>query len=185
MDQRKALLRRKLERVAKLEAEKNAQRNAMSFAFGSRMSNSQSTVNLVLPVNVNTTPTSRRSNRNFNGTYRTFSQRVTLTNSLSVSSMNRLSVSSTNSLPALPTNSLSVSPCRQQPDVLTGDDGSQDNARNICAVCYDKPMDSILYSCGHVCMCYNCAMQQWHGEEAGRCPICRSIILDVIRIYEC
>ncbi|CAM1332682.1 Uncharacterised protein g10940 [Pycnogonum litorale] len=72
MDRRMALLHRKLERVAKLEAMKNAQRNAMSFAFGSSstprlyesygMSDSRSIFNLVNTM-------SRRSaslNRNFN-----------------------------------------------------------------------------------------------------------------------
>lgn len=52
-----------------------------------------------------------------------------------------------------------------------------------CVVCYDQHVDSVLYSCGHLCMCYNCAVQQWKGEGGGQCPICRAVIRDVIRIF--
>ncbi|KAG1714819.1 Reticulocyte-binding protein 2 a [Nymphon striatum] len=74
MDRREALLRRKMEREVKLEAKKNAQRNAISFAFGSaaprlyesyEMKSSQSTTNLAA-----LTPPARRSvslNRNNDG----------------------------------------------------------------------------------------------------------------------
>ncbi|CAM1154574.1 Uncharacterised protein r2_g4319 [Pycnogonum litorale] len=68
--------------------------------------------------------------------------------------------------------------------VYKSDDGSQDNARNECAVCYDNPIDSVLYTCGHMCMCHNCAAQQWLGEGAGHCPICRAVIHNVIRVYK-
>lgn len=56
--------------------------------------------------------------------------------------------------------------------------------RTECAVCYERPIDSVLYMCGHMCMCYECAVVQWRGDGAGQCPICRAIIRDVIRIYK-
>lgn len=52
-----------------------------------------------------------------------------------------------------------------------------------CTVCYEKPVDSVLYMCGHMCMCYECALQQWRGRGGGHCPICRASIRDVIRTY--
>lgn len=52
-----------------------------------------------------------------------------------------------------------------------------------CTVCYEKPVDSVLYMCGHMCMCYECALQQWRGRGGGQCPICRAVIRDVIRTY--
>ncbi|KAG1661233.1 E3 ubiquitin-protein ligase NEURL1 [Nymphon striatum] len=67
---------------------------------------------------------------------------------------------------------------------IAGSDGLQDNARNECAVCYERPVNSVLYTCGHMCLCYECAMQQWRGEGLGQCPICRAMIQDVIRIYK-
>ncbi|XP_054168717.1 protein neuralized-like isoform X2 [Oppia nitens] len=52
---------------------------------------------------------------------------------------------------------------------------------NECNVCYEQTINSVLYTCGHVCMCYECAVKQWRGP--GQCPICRATIRDVIRTY--
>ncbi|KAI5740930.1 hypothetical protein M8J76_008595 [Diaphorina citri] len=53
-----------------------------------------------------------------------------------------------------------------------------------CTVCYEKPIDAVLYMCGHMCMCYECARQQWQGKGGGHCPMCRAVIRDVIRTYK-
>ncbi|XP_031777750.1 protein neuralized isoform X3 [Nasonia vitripennis] len=53
-----------------------------------------------------------------------------------------------------------------------------------CSICYERTIDSVLYTCGHMCMCYTCAMQQWQGKGGGHCPMCRAPIRDVIRIYK-
>jgi len=50
-----------------------------------------------------------------------------------------------------------------------------------CVICYEADVDCVLYSCGHMCMCFQCAVQQWGG--AGECPLCRATIRDVIRTY--
>lgn len=52
-----------------------------------------------------------------------------------------------------------------------------------CTICYESQIDSVLYSCGHMCMCYDCAIEQWRGVGGGQCPLCRAIIRDVIRTY--
>ncbi|XP_047346684.1 protein neuralized isoform X2 [Vespa velutina] len=52
-----------------------------------------------------------------------------------------------------------------------------------CSICYERSIDSVLYMCGHMCMCYPCAIQQWRGKGGGHCPLCRAPIKDVIRIY--
>lgn len=52
-----------------------------------------------------------------------------------------------------------------------------------CSICYERNIDSVLYMCGHMCMCYTCAIQQWRGKGGGHCPLCRAHIRDVIRIY--
>ncbi|XP_037090836.1 protein neuralized-like [Pollicipes pollicipes] len=51
-----------------------------------------------------------------------------------------------------------------------------------CAVCFERASDAALYSCGHVCMCYCCAVQ-WKARGGAVCPICRAPIRDVIRLY--
>ncbi|XP_065216590.1 protein neuralized isoform X2 [Planococcus citri] len=53
-----------------------------------------------------------------------------------------------------------------------------------CTVCYEKPVDAVLYSCGHMCMCFSCALELWRGKGDGHCPICRAVIKDVIRTYK-
>jgi protein neuralized len=50
-----------------------------------------------------------------------------------------------------------------------------------CVICRDNAVDCVLYSCGHMCLCFQCATQQWFG--AGECPICRDTIRDVIRTF--
>ena len=50
-------------------------------------------------------------------------------------------------------------------------------------VCYENIVDCVLYTCGHMCMCYDCALQQWKGRGQGFCPICRSQIKDVIKSF--
>ncbi|XP_036326970.1 protein neuralized isoform X2 [Rhagoletis pomonella] len=52
-----------------------------------------------------------------------------------------------------------------------------------CTICYENQIDSVLYMCGHMCMCYDCAIEQWRGVGGGQCPLCRAVIRDVIRTY--
>ncbi|KAJ8943711.1 hypothetical protein NQ314_009684 [Rhamnusium bicolor] len=53
-----------------------------------------------------------------------------------------------------------------------------------CTICYEHSIDAVLYMCGHMCMCYECALQQWRGKGGGHCPLCRAVIRDVIRTYK-
>ena len=57
------------------------------------------------------------------------------------------------------------------------------NTNGECTVCFEKQINCVLYQCGHMCMCYDCAMRQWQGVGGGQCPICRAYICDVIRTY--
>jgi len=53
-----------------------------------------------------------------------------------------------------------------------------------CSVCLERPIDCVLYTCGHMCMCYECAVGVHQaGVDGGCCPICRQTIKDVIKIY--
>lgn len=50
-----------------------------------------------------------------------------------------------------------------------------------CCICYEMKIDSLLYRCGHMCTCLKCARElQW---SSGKCPICHSPIVDVVRAY--
>lgn len=57
-----------------------------------------------------------------------------------------------------------------------------DNESNECNVCYERPVNAVLYTCGHMCMCFECA-QAVRRERSALCPICRQEIKDVIKIY--
>jgi protein neuralized len=53
--------------------------------------------------------------------------------------------------------------------------------QNECVICYEADVDCVLYACGHMCMCFSCAVQQF--DTSGECPLCRATIRDVIRTY--
>lgn len=65
---------------------------------------------------------------------------------------------------------------------LNGCNGGQSGASSECTVCYERETDCVLYSCGHMCLCYDCALTLYRGGR-GLCPICRAPIRDVIRAY--
>ncbi|XP_058072333.1 uncharacterized protein LOC131221181 [Magnolia sinica] len=52
--------------------------------------------------------------------------------------------------------------------------------KGSCCICYEMPVDSLLYRCGHLCTCFKCAHEL---KCSGRCPICRAPIIDVVRAY--
>jgi len=57
-----------------------------------------------------------------------------------------------------------------------------DAPSNECAVCLENVPDCVLYTCGHMCMCYACAIDVVRSRGA-LCPICRQPIRDVIKIF--
>ncbi|XP_061184299.1 E3 ubiquitin-protein ligase Mdm2-like [Saccostrea echinata] len=52
-----------------------------------------------------------------------------------------------------------------------------------CLICLDKFSDSVLYQCGHMCVCYGCGRQLM--SRGSKCPVCRAPIKDIIRAYRC
>ena len=61
--------------------------------------------------------------------------------------------------------------------------GGDSEERDECTVCYERAVNAALYTCGHLCMCYECAIQV-KSRKGGLCPICRQEIKDVIKIYK-
>nr|XP_057914963.1 E3 ubiquitin-protein ligase NEURL1-like [Doryrhamphus excisus] len=54
-------------------------------------------------------------------------------------------------------------------------------ASEECAICYDNMVDTVLYACGHMCLCYKCALKLKNDNSP--CPICRKKIKDIIKAY--
>jgi len=53
----------------------------------------------------------------------------------------------------------------------------------MCAVCMERPADTAVVPCGHMCGCFTC-MQSIHGSPDAQCPMCRGPMTSTIRIYK-
>ncbi|XP_037110562.1 E3 ubiquitin-protein ligase NEURL1 isoform X1 [Syngnathus acus] len=51
-----------------------------------------------------------------------------------------------------------------------------------CSICYENTVDTVIYACGHMCLCYNCGLKLKKMSNAC-CPICRRQIKDIIKTY--
>ncbi|KFO69536.1 Neuralized-like 1A, partial [Cuculus canorus] len=51
-----------------------------------------------------------------------------------------------------------------------------------CTICYENMVDTVIYSCGHMCLCYSCGLKLKKMANAC-CPICRRAIKDIIKTY--
>lgn len=54
-----------------------------------------------------------------------------------------------------------------------------------CTVCLTATADTVLYRCGHLCVCYMCGLnlkQNAVGHQF-KCPICRAPADDILRVY--
>ena len=56
-----------------------------------------------------------------------------------------------------------------------------DSALGRCVICLDGCIDTVLYRCGHLCLCQSCAAIQ--QGRCGSCPVCRAPIVDVLKVY--
>jgi len=48
---------------------------------------------------------------------------------------------------------------------------------SLCKICYDAPMDAVLFPCRHQCCCYACS------EQLHECPVCRTPFTSAVKIY--
>lgn len=51
-----------------------------------------------------------------------------------------------------------------------------------CLICCERTVDSVLYACGHMCVCSVCGGKLREMSNPS-CPMCRSPIRDIIKIY--
>ena len=56
-----------------------------------------------------------------------------------------------------------------------------DSLNTECAVCMHFNSDTVIYDCGHCCLCYSCAHDLLRLKH--QCPICRRPIKDVIKVF--
>ncbi|XP_058852427.1 E3 ubiquitin-protein ligase NEURL1B-like isoform X1 [Acipenser ruthenus] len=93
-------------------------------------------------------------------------------------SVNRSSSASESSLVTAPSSPLSppLSPAFCPPELPPGSKNGE------CTVCFDQEVDTVIYTCGHMCLCNACGLKLKKHINAC-CPICRRPIKDVIKIY--
>lgn len=60
-----------------------------------------------------------------------------------------------------------------------GDSSSLDE-RTRCVVCVENRRDVVILNCGHVCVCYSCAVAL---PEPKLCPICRSRVSRFVPVF--
>ncbi|CCD67842.1 RING-type E3 ubiquitin transferase [Caenorhabditis elegans] len=63
-----------------------------------------------------------------------------------------------------------------------GNGAQEVNEGDECTICMDAPVNSVLYTCGHMCMCFECGRRLLTTK--GTCPICRAPVQDVIKTYK-
>uniref|UniRef100_A0A8C8TY40 Neuralized E3 ubiquitin protein ligase 1B n=1 Tax=Peromyscus maniculatus bairdii TaxID=230844 RepID=A0A8C8TY40_PERMB len=92
--------------------------------------------------------------------------------------VNQSSSASESSLVTAPSSPLSppVSPAFSAPEPAAGSRNGE------CTVCFDSEVDTVIYTCGHMCLCHSCGLRLRRQARAC-CPICRRPIKDVIKIY--
>ncbi|XP_072923891.1 E3 ubiquitin-protein ligase NEURL3-like [Hemitrygon akajei] len=50
-----------------------------------------------------------------------------------------------------------------------------------CVICFSYPVDSVIYKCGHMCLCYGCGKKLLSRKLA--CPVCREPIMEIIKTF--
>ncbi|KAF4105251.1 hypothetical protein G5714_014582 [Onychostoma macrolepis] len=92
--------------------------------------------------------------------------------------VNRSSSASESSLVTAPSSPLSppVSP------TFSASDAALSSKSSECTVCFDQEVDTVIYTCGHMCLCNDCGLRLKRQINAC-CPICRRPIKDVIKTY--
>uniref|UniRef100_A0A3Q1GFP3 E3 ubiquitin-protein ligase NEURL1B n=1 Tax=Acanthochromis polyacanthus TaxID=80966 RepID=A0A3Q1GFP3_9TELE len=93
-------------------------------------------------------------------------------------SVNRSSSASESSLVTAPSSPLSppTSPS------LTASEPPPAGKNGECTICFDQEVDTVIYTCGHMCLCNDCGLKLKRQINAC-CPICRRPIKDVIKTY--
>lgn len=71
---------------------------------------------------------------------------------------------------------------KSQKSTGTGDNNNNSLPSKDCPICFERPINCVLYQCGHMCTCYECGVKQWRTQSR-TCPICRTVIKDVIKTY--
>lgn len=71
---------------------------------------------------------------------------------------------------------------KAQKSSATRDSNNNSPLTRDCPICFERQINCVLYQCGHMTCCYECGVKQWRTQSR-TCPICRTVIKDVIKTY--
>lgn len=54
----------------------------------------------------------------------------------------------------------------------------------VCTICYTKECDTVIVPCGHLTCCYDCVNEYHNSNPDKGCPICRTNIVCLTKIYK-
>jgi hypothetical protein len=62
--------------------------------------------------------------------------------------------------------------------------------RLTCLICYDAPKEMLCHPCRHLCLCLGCSKKLGRQYRAGvttpfLCPICKTGVDNILRVYPC
>ncbi|XP_061692765.1 neuralized E3 ubiquitin protein ligase 1Ab isoform X2 [Syngnathoides biaculeatus] len=121
-----------------------------------------------------------------------YSQQASFTGSMLSENLVRLLLSSATTTPTNPHGSMStrthfrfsassLSDAAQNAPPASPRSPVPPQVPDDCTICCDDAADTALYDCGHLCLCYRCALKL--KQDQATCPICRKPIRDVIKTY--
>lgn len=93
-----------------------------------------------------------------------------------------LALPTSNNAASVPFRSSRIYKSSRRAHHVQNEEMNNSEQKNECIICCDNSINSAVYKCGHMCMCYKCA--ETLKREKGFCPICRATIKDVIRTYK-
>lgn len=60
---------------------------------------------------------------------------------------------------------------------------SQDEVAYLCVICWEKPCDTAVVPCGHMCGCYHC-LKQIYQKVPHACPICTEPMVSILTVFQ-
>lgn len=86
--------------------------------------------------------------------------------------------------PVAPPVATPAYPPPMNPELRQDQDGSKlgSTDENLCRICYDKDIETVLVPCGHQCACLACAQQV--KQRSNQCPFCKNRIERIVKVYK-
>jgi hypothetical protein len=67
-------------------------------------------------------------------------------------------------------------------DTIPGPQKDAEDDDNTCKICFENAINSVLIPCGHLALCYSCAISVRNTSSS--CPICRKQISTVVQTFK-